>query len=67
MPEIEEFFEILGLQKLSVRAVVRNTNIHPPEEFSIPGRPELESLFREYVIDYSRRSNEYRTGLPDTE
>lgn len=60
LPEIRQFFETLGLQDLRARPAERGAGIRPPEEFSIPGRPELETLFREHVIDYLRRRGEYR-------
>jgi len=59
--EIEEFFRILGLEEARGGGTPEKAEIRPPEEFSIPGRPELESLFREYVIDYFRRRADYQS------
>lgn len=54
--EIEDFFVRVGVTRSRVRA----GPTLPQIAFSLPGRPDLEALFREYVVDYFRDSERYQ-------
>jgi hypothetical protein len=57
--QIEEFFAILGLEMRSTPRMDTEQRSIAPTQFSLPGRPELEAFFREYILDYVAQSNRY--------
>lgn len=59
--EIREFLSILGFEDVHLISKFGNARIRNPEEFVLPGRPELQDFFREYVIDFFFRFEEYRS------
>lgn len=56
--EIQEFLDRLGVGKPQP-AASNERKTKNPDDFSLPGRPELENLFREYVIDHYWREDQY--------
>ncbi|GEM_PF-2724670 len=59
LTEIREFFSILGFEDEDLIRNLLQVSVSNPTEFSLPGRPELEDFFKEYVIDYFFRISEY--------
>ncbi len=57
--EIREFFSILGFEDENLMRSLMQVSVSNPSDFSLPGRPELEAFFKEYVIDYFYRISEY--------
>jgi len=58
--EIELFFYILNLKREG-KKIDREKITPKTQDFSLPGRPKLESFFKEHVIDYNNRRDEYKT------
>lgn len=56
--EIRQIYRKLEMGKHKV-GKVNNKVLRPPEEFSLPGQPALEKFFREQVIDYYYRREQY--------
>lgn len=55
--EIETFLAAFGVAARSGQQ--GQDRAMPDEDFSLPGRPELEAFFREYVVDQHRRRDRY--------
>lgn len=53
--DVVDFFNTIGIA-LEAR---QRPSVIEETQFSLPGRPELESFFREYVIDFFARRPEY--------
>jgi len=58
--DIREFLKTLGFEDSHLLSRFGRSTIADPETFSLPGRPELQSFFREHIIDFFFRFEEYR-------
>lgn len=58
--EIREFLAVLGFQDAHLFSKFGNRRIPEPSQFHLPGRPELQEFFREYIIDFFYRFEDYR-------
>jgi adenylate kinase family enzyme len=58
--DIRDFLEILGFKDEQLNKSIANLSIRNPQEFKLPGRPDIEEFFKEHVIDYFYRYNEYK-------
>lgn len=58
--EIREFLDILGFSDHRLSQNFSDAHVGDPKEFTLPGRPKLESFFQEHVIDYFHRYTEYQ-------
>lgn len=59
--DIREFLTLLGMEESVDIGNLAKTKVDAPENFSLPGRPELEQFFREYIIDFFHRFDAYRS------
>ena len=57
--EIELFLSLLNL-KIEGKRLYHKISTAETKDFSLPGRPKLENFFKEHVIDYNNRRNEYK-------
>lgn len=57
--EINQFFSALDLD-MDMQKNIQVYSVSNPARFSLPGRPELELFFREHIIDYFHRYNDYK-------
>jgi adenylate kinase family enzyme len=58
--EIREFLKTLGFEDSHLLSKFGRSTIPDPETFNLPGRPELQNFFREHIIDFFFRFEEYR-------
>ena len=58
--EIRHFMDTLGFSDQKLFGNLSTANVREAKEFCLPGRPELEEFFREHVIDYFHRHDEYK-------
>lgn len=56
--EVVEFFRRIGVQSSAVQSP-REVSMRSPEEFVLPGHPDIEKLFRDKIIDYYFRREQY--------
>lgn len=62
--QIKDFYSLIGIEDEGISVLLEKTTVKKPEDFSLPGRPELEEFFRENIIDYFHRYKEYeRMGI----
>lgn len=58
--EIREFLTAIGYEDRNLNSRYGRSKIANPNTFKLEGRPELEELFKEHVIDFYFRFEEYR-------
>ena len=56
--EVAEFFRVLDLPAPG-KVSLREHSVRSPQEFVLPGHPIVEQAFRDSVIDYYHRRDEY--------
>ena len=56
--DIHRFYRTLRINHKIIKKI-KNKTARSPEEFSLPGQPVLERFFREQIIDYYYRREEY--------
>lgn len=61
LSDVREFLSILGFDDEQLRSKVSKLNIDDPGKFSLPGRPLLEHFFKENIIDYFYRYQDYQS------
>jgi cell division protease FtsH len=59
--DIREFLAVLGFGDSLLLSRFGKNKIQNPDTFILPGRPELQAFFREYIIDFFFRFEEYRS------
>jgi len=58
--DIRNFLEIIGFEDDQLHAKLSGAKVTSPEKFKLHGRPGLEKFFRENILDYFYRYNDYQ-------